>query len=135
MGAWGTGVFDNDAAGDWSGELEDSDDLSFVEETLQQILDVGDDYLDSDDACEALAACEVVARLKGNWGERDSYSEDVDDWVETHPQPPSDDLVRIALAVIDRIRTQPSELPELWGEGDASEWNAGVDDLRERVGR
>jgi hypothetical protein len=135
MGAWGTGAFDNDAAGDWSGELEDAEDLALVEEAFQEVLDVGDDYLDSDEACRALAACEVVARLNGHWGERNSYSQDVDDWVQTHPQTPSDELVRTALMVIDRIRTQPSELPELWGEGDASEWNAAVDDLRQRVAR
>ena len=133
MGAWGTGVFDNDAAGDWAAELEDTDDLSLVEETFQEVLDVGDDYLDSDEACRALAACEVVARLKGNRGVRNSYTKDVDDWVEAHRQTPSDGLVRMGLAVIDRIRTPPSELPELWGEGDATEWNAAVDDLRARV--
>ena len=43
---------------------------------------VGEGYLDVDAACEGLAACEVVARLKGNWGARNAYTETVDKWVE-----------------------------------------------------
>jgi hypothetical protein len=133
MGAWGTETFDNDAASDWAGEFADAGDLSFVEETFNEVLEEGGDYLDSDEACRGLAACEVIARLKGNWGVKNAYSEDVDEWVEANPQKQSDELVRKALAVIDRVRAENSELPELWGEGDASAWNAAVDDLRQRV--
>ena len=82
MGAWGTGIFDNDMACDWTGELDGADDLSPVEEALDEVLAIGDGYLDSDEASGALAACEVIARLKGNWGKRDAYSEDLDEWVK-----------------------------------------------------
>ena len=134
MGAWDVDTFDNDTACDWSAELDDTTDLNLVREALAAVLDVGDEYLDSDDACIALAACEVIARLKGNWGKRDSYTEAVDKWVESHPQTPSAELVNAALAAIDRIRRQPSELLELWEEADAAAWHAAVDDLRQRVG-
>ena len=115
------------------GELENTADLSYVLDTLNAGIEVGDEYLDSDEACMALAACEVIARLKGNWGKRNAYTATVDTWVESHPQTPSHDLVTIALSVIDRIRTPPSELLELWEEGDATEWHTTVDDLQKRV--
>jgi len=35
--------------------------------------------------------------------------------------------------VIDRVLSEPSELLELWKEGDASEWQAVVADLQNRV--
>ena len=35
MGAWGTGIFDNDMACDWAGELDGAEDLSPVEEALE----------------------------------------------------------------------------------------------------
>ena len=133
MGAWDVDTFDNDMAADWADGLESATDLSYVREALDEVLEIGDEYLESDGACIALAACEVLARLKGNWGKRDAYTEMVDKWVESHSQTPPVDLIQAALSVIDRVRTQPSELLELWEEGDATEWHAAVDDLRKRV--
>jgi hypothetical protein len=68
MGAWGELAFDNDAANDWAYGLDDVDDLSLVESALQVIEAVGSGYLDQDIACNALAACEVLARLRGKPG-------------------------------------------------------------------
>jgi hypothetical protein len=133
MGAWGADTFDNDTACDWSYALDEVDGLSLVRETLARVLAVGEEYLDSDDACEGLAACEVVARLKGNWGVRNPYTETIDKWVETHGIAPSGDLVQSAVAVIDRVLSAPSELLELWEEGDLTEWRNAVENLRSRV--
>jgi Domain of unknown function (DUF4259) len=134
MGAWGVRAFENDTACDWAYELEDSHDLSLVRETLTRILAVGNEYLDSSDACEGLAACEVVARLKGNWGVRDAHTESVDTWVQNNSIQPSSDLINQALAVIDRVLTAPSELMELWDEtAEKEEWHESVADLRSRV--
>lgn len=133
MGTWGTGAFENDTAADWAFEMEAAEDLSPVLRAIVAVLQVGDDYLDVDDACCALAACEVVARLKGNWGDRDAYSEPVDQWVEAHPQAPRPDLVEGALRAIDRIVKPPSELLELWQEVGAEEWISSVEELRKRV--
>lgn len=133
MGTWGYDTFDNDTAGDWTFGLEDASDLAYVRETLERVLAAGDDYLDVDDACEGLAACEVVARLKGNWGARNPYTEIVDAWVEGHDIDPPAELVDQALAVIERVTAADSELRELWEEDDASEWLAAVARLRARV--
>jgi len=117
---------------------EEAEDLSPVLREIVGVLQTGDEYLDVDQACCALAACEVVARLLGNWGQRDAYSEPLDLWVETyanaHPGPLPPDLVQGALAAIDRITRPPSELLELWQEDDPQEWLAAVADLRSRVG-
>lgn len=133
MGARDVDTFDNDTACDWAYDLEGTADLSYVRDAIGAVLEVGNEYLDSDEACMALAACEVLARLKGHWGKRDSYTETVDKWVQAHPQTPPADLIDAAVSAIDRIRTQPSELLELWEEGAAADWHASVDDLRKRV--
>jgi hypothetical protein len=135
MGAWDVDTFDNDTACDWAGELDATSDLSIVREAFNAVIEAGNDYLDSDEASTALAACEVLARLKGQWGKRDAYTETVDRWVTAHPQTPPPDLIKMALSTIDRIRTEPSELLELWEEDDASPWHAAVEDLRQRVER
>lgn len=113
MGAWDVDTFDNDTACDWTYQLEEHDDTGLVADTLARVLTVGNDYLDADAACEGLAAAEVVARLRGNWGVRNPYTETVDNWVEMHPGAPTETLVAQALAAIDRIMTPPSELLEL----------------------
>lgn len=134
MGTWGADTFDNDTACDWAYGLEGADDLALVRETLARVIAAGDDYLDPDEACEGLAACEVIARLKGNWGARNAYTETVDIWVEDHPGQPPTELVSLAAAVIDRVLSAPSELMELWDEdGENQEWHDAVADLRLRV--
>jgi len=134
MGTWGHNAFDNDTANDWKYGLEEVDDLSLVEETIAAALgDIDAEYLDADIACEALAACEVIARLRGNAGYRDSYTEDVDAWVKAHPQAPSPALVADALKLLDHVIKPGNELRELWEEsGEVDDWAATVRDLRLR---
>lgn len=134
MGAWGANTFDNDTACDWVYSLEETNDLSLVEEAFDNVLKLGDAYIDSDVASEALAACEVIARMKGNWGVRNSYTESVDQWVEAHRVKPPEQLVQRALAVIDRIVGEDSELRASWeAEAYASQWHAAVNDLKQRL--
>src|SRR5271165_474090 len=63
MGAWGHLAFDNDTANDWAYGLEDTDDLSLMEEALEQIEEAGAEYLDQDIACIALAALRSAGAL------------------------------------------------------------------------
>ena len=134
MGAWGSGIFENDTASDWALSLEEARDASLIDETLKTVLSVGGDYLDASVAEEGLAAAEAVARLKGRWGTRDAYTEPMDKWVERYNRPPSVELLRNALSVVDRVLSAPSELLELWEESDdAGAWRASIDDLRARL--
>lgn len=133
MGAWGKRALDNDTACDWAADFAEGDDVSPVREALARVLEVGDEDLDSDVACKALAACEVVARLKGGWGVRNAYTQNMDSWVESHQGLSREVPPAVAIAAIDRILSPPSELLELWDECDASEWRESVLDLRARI--
>jgi hypothetical protein len=134
MGAWGTGIFDNDTACDWAYDLKDTSDLSLIESALDKVLKVGAEYLHASDAEKALAAAEVVARLKGNWGIRDSYTEKMDKWVETTRLIPPQALIEKALKAIERVLSGPSELLELWAEGEEFiVWEESVKDLSKRL--
>ena len=134
MGAWGTGIFDNDTACDWAYELQGQRDLGVIERTLDAVIENGDEYLDAGESEEALAAAEALARLQGHWGARNSYTERMDAWVEAVGLAPSPALVRKAHAAIDRILAVDSELVELWSESDEfGAWKAAVADLRARL--
>ncbi|RYD35262.1 MAG: DUF4259 domain-containing protein [Verrucomicrobiaceae bacterium] len=131
MEAWDAGSFGNDTASDWVYALEECADLSFIEDTLQGILDVGGRYMNALDGAEAVAAAEVVAWLLGRPTPVDSDSQCVAEWVASHPLAPPPALVGKALAVIHRIQGRRSELAELW-EKDA-EWFTAMADLHARL--
>ena len=132
MGAWGILAFDNDDANDWAYGLEEVADLSLVELAFAEV-EEADEYLEAPTATEALAACEVLARLMGNSGYKNSYTEKVDQWVNRHPLKPSPAILARADAIIDRVLAPNSELRELWDEADAEEWLQSVEDLRSRL--
>lgn len=95
---------------------------------------VADDYLDSNEACNYLAACEVIARLQGKWGLRTAYSEGLDNWIEANPTDIPDDLKTAADLASERLLGPDSELSDLWNEGGHREdWHKAINDLRERL--
>ncbi len=133
MGAWAEDTFGNDTACDWIGMFLEDPGLETVMQAIDTVREA-DDYLDSDDACNCLAACEVLARLQGKWGVKNAYSEDLDAWVEANPMKVPQDLKRAADSAIDRILGPDSELLDLWDEdGRNDAWHAAMDDLRLRV--
>ena len=133
MGAWAEDTFGNDTACDWVGTFLDDPGLPAVKSAIEAVLET-DDYLDSDEACDCLAACEVIARLQGKWGLRNAYSEELDKWIEANPTAVLDDLKAAADSAIERILGENSELQELWDEGERNEdWHKAIDDLRQRI--
>lgn len=134
MGAWSYESFGNDDACDWSFELKEVDSLSFIEATLDGVLASGDEYLEAPEAAQSIAAAEVIARLQGNFGIRDSYTQPIDEWVARVKLVPSRELARKAHRVLDRIMQEPSELLEIWQEGgEGAVWTQAVADLRARI--
>ncbi len=128
MGAWGVLAFDNDDANDWLAGL--GPDLVAIESAFDAV-DVTDDYVEAPTASAALAACEVLARLRGHVGYTDASTEAVDRWVADHPQAVPRPLLARAVAVVDRVAADDSELAELWSE--AGGWAAAVAALRSRL--
>ena len=135
MGAWSYESFGNDEACDWVARLEEQEDFGFVESTLDAVINVGSDYLEAPEACEAIAAAEVLARARGNPGTEETTSHGVDAWLQRVNVKPSATLIVKARRALDRIQTEPSEWMELWEDSDDLDaWRAAVNDLTVRVG-
>lgn len=133
MDATAVRIFENETARKWADGLASRDNLWIVREALKAVI-YTDCFLDDDRAFEGLAACEVVARLKGNWGLRDESTSTIDAWVEAHPLPVPDDLVKIAADAIDRTLTPESDLYQSWTDlGVFDAWEAALIDLKRRV--
>ncbi|MBD1872581.1 DUF4259 domain-containing protein [Nodosilinea sp. FACHB-131] len=134
MGTWSVDAFGNDDAADWAFELAESNDLSLVEAAIDGAL-AESDYLEAPDAAIALAAIEVIARLNGNWGDRNAYSEPADAWIAQVNVQLNPELLVRARAAINRILSEDSEMLELWQDsGDHEAWLGSVENLRSRLG-
>jgi hypothetical protein len=133
MGAWGKGIYDNDDACDFVGEVVDSLDLSRINAAVNEVLNANQ-YLEAPLAAQGLVAADVVARLRGQWGDRNSYTGVIAQWVERAKVSASDELLVKARQVVQRVRTEPSELLELWSDDpDPETWHATLDTLLQRL--
>ena len=129
MGTWGSGSFENDEASDFAYEFE-RDGLSALDAALSV---ARADDLDAPRGQRAIAAAELVAAAMGRPGE---LPPEID--INANPfvariAEGLADLRVMAIAAVDRVLAEKSELKDLWEEGDSAEWLAAVDDLRRRL--
>lgn len=133
MGTWGFGAFDNDNSVDWCYALKYAEDLAPVENALSAILNRGkfEEYLEAPECCEALAAAEVVAALRGKASAQ--LPEEAREFIERNCGPPSEELLQSTRAAVTAVRGE-SELRHLWDETeDVDHWLKAVDDLCQRL--
>lgn len=138
MGTWAVGPYGNDFAQDWAEDLQESRDLYFIEDTLNNVLQAETtEYLEAPFGAEALAAVETWSRLQGKGGAKDEDSAAVDEWVaevQAKLSKPRADIADKAIRVLTLVLSEASELRELWEDSEHfEEWRASVADLRRRL--
>ncbi|WP_406057906.1 DUF4259 domain-containing protein [Streptomyces sp. NBC_01077] len=128
MGTWDIGPFDNDTAADFSYRVDEAPaekKAEVLRTAFREVIETGDDYLDSDLAVEAIASAALVAaQCPGGEPVTTAYGPK-----QSLPELPAE-LRPPAVAALDRVLTPESELLELWEESDGEEWKAGVRKLR-----
>jgi hypothetical protein len=130
MGAWDTGSFENDDALDWVVRLNKARDTSILHEAFTSVLHANG-HLETPRCCEAVAAAEVVAVLRGR--PLAKLPQEVPTFVARVAAAPSPELLAMAAKAVERVRTK-SELRELWeGSVSAKHWLADVSDLQQRL--
>lgn len=135
MGAWGSGILDDDTALDALEELKASSEIiADMEKYLDAAIEA--DYVEYEDAQYALASAAIVdGVINGTpyW----CGDEDLLDW--THSKQCSDFLPLKSKAVkaIDAVLSDGSELRELWEENDAlyDAWKADKLSVKKRLGQ
>ncbi|MCB9886839.1 MAG: DUF4259 domain-containing protein [Planctomycetes bacterium] len=129
MGAWGHGSFDNDDAGDWVWELEESSDFRVVKTALDAVVSESD-HLEAPACSEAVAAAEIVAAALGR--PVAELPDEARAWVEEHRDVPPDIAIlarRAVTAIADK-----SELRDLWEESEYfAQWQSSMADLAARI--
>lgn len=134
MGYWDTGIFDNDVAMDWIYDLIEQEDYELIANALYSIYHVyqenTDEYIDMDEASEALASAEVVAILSGSMNT--NIPEELKEWLNGKILE-DEQLKKIAKSVVISIRDN-SELREAWNESDSfQQWLNTIEELIERL--
>ncbi len=134
MGVWGIGIFDNEIACQLAIALENYKDLALIEEIFDRILAADNGSLDEADCVSGLAAAEVIARLQGNCGQRNTCTTLVDNWIVKKNIEVSPASVEMAVRVVDRILSERSALMESWKvTGLFEAWKSDVKALRFRL--
>lgn len=124
MGAWGYKTFENDDAADWLYELEESSDLSVIENALT----FEDTYIEAPEACNALAAAEILLAISGK--PHSELPENAASWVAKHTHLNSAPLFPVAVASLTKILSDNSELKELWEDSeDFASWKDDVSEI------
>ncbi|MFF0392175.1 DUF4259 domain-containing protein [Kitasatospora sp. NPDC004615] len=128
MGAWDIGLFDNDTAADFAGDLDEAAPEQ-REALIRAVLGggVGEfDDLDADDGCQIVAAAALVAaQCPGGTPISTAYGPD-------QPLPLfGPDVRRLALNALAGVLSEESELAELWDESDEGPaWRHELEQLR-----
>jgi hypothetical protein len=130
MGAWGPGNFENDEALDWVGDLTSSKDgWSLIRSTLSAVAKA--DYAEAQESSNALAAAECVAIGRGK-PPGTAVPAEMSSWCAQHRAGCSEELRVLALRTVQRVRVN-SELKELWGVSEETDWDDVVGDLERRL--
>lgn len=135
MGAWDTGVFDNDSALDWLDDIITSGSLDTILIPLKQVVNrekkILSKYVEEPLGSECLAAAEIIATSIGKPGP--NIPLELCQWVEAESPQIDSRIVQLAATAVRMILTA-SELRELWEESEEySEWLITVNDLEKRL--
>lgn len=135
MGTWDIGFFDNDMACDWENELSENKNILHIEKALNDVInDTDDEGLDIDIANKAIAASEALARLLGNDGEHNSYTEHLDKWAEEFDEELPESLLKLALDALNIVQSLNSEVRQFWTiRGEYTAWNDSIENLKGRL--
>lgn len=133
MGAWDTGIFDDDTAYDVLTSLALAAPLEQMVEWFAAVQD--DDYLEyTDGQCVLVSAAVIDAALNGTayrCDDPDTLNEVVEKVKGLDPS----DLRPVAVRNLHRLLGEGSELQELWAENEElyPVWRQGVEELIDRL--
>jgi hypothetical protein len=135
MGAWGTGIFQDDAAMDFLDGLPDEPaPFATMAQALQAAM--GAEYLAYDEGQAALVSAAVIDAVCRGVA-LDGVDDEAGAWLAGLDAGPATALRGAAAGACRRLLGAGSELQELWSENeeDFPAWRAQIDGLASRLSR
>lgn len=133
MGAWGIATFEDDSSLDWLCDLvEEERPLAFLKECLNL---KGIDELEYMHCTGVLCAAVMIDALL-NGATRDLPDSAVE-WLANYKQLKVQKLVPAAIAGLDRVLGDNSEMNETWAEDSAlhAKWKRRVNSIKKRLSK
>jgi len=135
MGAWGHRPFEDDAALDFVLDIEESKNpREVIVEALRRAVQF--EYLEPDEANAAIvSAAYIDSAVNGTKYTTPEMSEpcEADTFPLRHPEIDLSDLKSIALAALEKVIGESSELKELWQESEEPAWEQGINEMIKRL--
>lgn len=129
MGTWGMKVFESDSTLDWLWDVKDSKDTSLLAKALSP---EETSYLESAEGEQIVAAAQIISGLRGK--PREGLPEQAVTWINNHKHLDVTPLVAKAIAGIDLVLSDSSELHDLWKESaDYENWVNDVKQLKAQL--
>lgn len=135
MTIWSVLPFDNSRGSAWVYALSETSDLTLIASTLGRLEGQEVIRLDQGVICEAIAACEVVARLNGNRQESNEFTDLVDHWIARRSIAASSGLTARARAVLARLLDLEPDLSSLSQSISSADWRVALISLDNRLAR
>ena len=130
MGTWGYFNFDNDSAADFAENFRENPNEALLYEALTTAAEE-EDYLEADEASEALAAAEIVAAMMGKPAA--DFPPGLIPAIMNLNAAENEELHELAAEAVEAV-VKSSELQELWAESpDAAKWQELQQNLLERL--
>lgn len=132
MGAWGTGIFDDDTALDAIEEAIDSTAADFLQQAL--LTDDDEEYLEYDRAHQIIIAGVILDFLL-NGTVYDHNDETFEQWLAQQSKDGVDQFKPAVLAGLKIVLSEQSELNQLWQENNMEypNWHANVEGIIARL--
>jgi hypothetical protein len=134
MGAWGVGIFEDDAAYEWVDKILDSDDPEEIFESIF-IYALDTNYIEYDD-CHGVTVSAATIDMILNKTKYDIEDDDLPSWAnDNRSKLAVKRLVPQAIKALKVITGKKSELNELWQENEAEYdfWKDKIDRLISRL--
>jgi len=128
MGAWGTGIFEDDSALDRFEELIGSDSIDFFKEAID--IGLSSEYLDYDDCFFIIIAGAAIDGII-NGTNHNPEDDEFKNWVSDNKKLKLNDLIDDIVSGLRKVLSDNSELNELRAESDEDyhEWKGNINDI------
>ena len=127
MGAWGTGVFEDDTSCDLLCDALEDDAKKFIQETISS---QDAEYLEYTEG-HAFIVSGVIADSILNQASYDHETEGFDEWMDQQQPDSLLEFVPDIVTGLKRVISEDSELNELWQENEEEypEWKSNIEEI------
>ena len=132
MGAWGTGLFEDDTSLDLIADVIETDAVSFVKTVISKI---NPEYLEYEQCQEVIVSGVIIDSIL-NETKYDISEEEFYEWISNQEAEELEPLNESIAKVLKLVISEKSELNELWSENeeDYPSWRKNIEDLIHRLG-